>query len=123
MVCGLLDGLDALGRAVRRGRAGRLVLVGGGARSAAYRQILADLSGRAVHVAAEAEHVAAGAAVQAAAVLHQRPAAETGGRVGTLAAGDEVEPGPGATAARDDVRAAYAARRDAGGLTVPSTVA
>ena len=109
VVCGLLDGLDALA-AQCTVDAGRLVLVGGGARSPAYRQILADLSGRAVHVAAEAEHVAAGAAVQAAAVLHQRPAAELVAAWG-LAAGDEVEPGPGATAATD-VRAAYAARRD-----------
>ena len=89
-----------------RSTTGRLVLVGGGARSAAYRQILADLSGRPVHVAAEAEHVATGAAVQAASVLHQRPAAELVAAWG-LAAGEAVEPGPGAAAAAD-VRAAYA---------------
>ena len=54
--------------------AGRLVLIGGGARSAAYRQLLADLRARAVTVPAELERgVAAGACVQAAAVLHQRP--------------------------------------------------
>ena len=47
--------------AVAETGAGRLVLVGGGARSAAYRQVLADLSGRAVTVPAELEHVAAGA--------------------------------------------------------------
>ena len=108
-MCGLLDGLDALAVTCPVDT-GRLVLVGGGARSAAYRQILADLSGRPVHVAAEAEHVAAGAAVQAASVLHQRPAAEIVAAWG-LAAGEEVEPGPGAAAAAD-VRAAYAARRD-----------
>ena len=86
------------------------MLVGGGARSAAYRQILADLSGRPVHVAAEDEHVAAGAAVQAASVLHQRPAAEIVEAWG-LAASEQVDPGPG-TAAAAEVRAAYAARRD-----------
>jgi xylulokinase len=75
VVCGLLDGLDALAAAgVDTG--GRLVLVGGGARSRAYRQVLADLSGRAVAVPSGSEHVAAGACVQAAAVLHGHPAAE-----------------------------------------------
>ena len=110
VVCGLLDGLDALG-AVAETDAGRLVLVGGGARSAAYRQLLADLSGRAVTVPAELEHVAAGACVQAAAVLHQRPPEQVSA-AWDLSAGTVVEPGPGASAAAD-VRAAYAARRDA----------
>lgn len=75
VVCGLLDGLDALAAAgVDTG--GRLVLVGGGARSHAYRQVLADLSGRAVGVPSGSEHVAAGACVQAAAVLHGRAVTE-----------------------------------------------
>lgn len=75
VVCGLLDGLDALAAAgVATG--GRLVLIGGGARSRAYRQVLADCSARPVVVPAGAEHVAAGACVQAAAVLHGRPVAE-----------------------------------------------
>ena len=50
---------------------GRLVVTGGGARSAAYRQLLADLTGRPVHVVDQPETAAAGAAVQAAAVHHQ----------------------------------------------------
>ena len=87
------------------------LLVGGGARSAAYRQLLADLAGRAVTVPAELEHVAAGACVQAAAVLHQRPPEQVSA-AWDLSAGTVVEPGPGASAAAD-VRAAYAARRDA----------
>jgi len=49
---------------------GRLVVTGGGARSAAYRQLLADLTGRPVHVVDQQETAAAGAAVQAAAVHH-----------------------------------------------------
>jgi xylulokinase len=75
VLCGLLDGLDALRRA---GVAvdGRLVLAGGGARSAAFRQVLADLSGRPVEVLGEEELVARGACVQAAAVLHGRDVLE-----------------------------------------------
>ena len=50
VVCGLLDGLDALSAFAPAD--GRLILVGGGARSRAYRQVLADLSGRTVLVPA-----------------------------------------------------------------------
>jgi xylulokinase len=71
VVCGLLDGLDALARAGAR-MDGRLIVTGGGAKSPAYRQLLADLSGRPVHTADLAESAAAGAAVQAAAVLQGR---------------------------------------------------
>jgi xylulokinase len=68
VIHGLLDGLDALhGQGI--GRDGRLVLTGGGARSRAIRQVLADLSGRPVEVHADGEMVARGAAVQAAATL------------------------------------------------------
>jgi len=69
VICGLLDGLDAL-RSAGVATDGRLVLVGGGARSIAYRQVLADLAARPVVVPHAAEHVAAGACVQAAAALH-----------------------------------------------------
>ena len=48
---------------------GRVLLTGGGARSAAYRQLLADLIGREVLLADADEATARGAAVQAAAVL------------------------------------------------------
>ncbi len=48
VICGLLDGLDAL--AAFAPCDGRLVVVGGGARSAGYRRVLADLTGRAVVV-------------------------------------------------------------------------
>jgi xylulokinase len=69
VVCGLLDGLDALAATGVR-TDGRLLLVGGGSHSRAYRQLLADLAGRPVLVPTEPELVAAGACVQAAAVLH-----------------------------------------------------
>lgn len=69
VVCGLLDGLDAL-EAAGVDCSGALHLVGGGARSGAYRQLVADLAQRPVVVPSGDEHVAAGACVQAAAVLH-----------------------------------------------------
>ena len=75
VVCGLLDGLDALVRLGVR-TDGRLIVTGGGARSPAYRQLLADLSGRPVFASEITETAAAGAAVQAAAVLLGRTAAD-----------------------------------------------
>jgi xylulokinase len=113
VVCGLLDGLDAL--AAFAPADGRLILVGGGARSQAYRQVLADLSGRAVLVPRAAEQVATGACVQAAAVATGADPNDVADRW-KLGDGDTVEPGPAATASAD-VRAAYASLRDA---TAPS---
>lgn len=66
VACGLLDALDAL-----RGFApvtGRVVMTGGGARSAALQAVLAGLIDEPVVLAGVEEAVAAGAAVQAAAV-------------------------------------------------------
>ena len=60
VVCGLLDGLDALARFAPVD--GRLLLAGGGAHSRAYRQVLADLSGRAVLVPRSDQQVATGRA-------------------------------------------------------------
>ncbi len=71
VVCGLLDALDALD-AAHVDTGGRLLLVGGGARSPAYRRIVADLAQRSVTIPRGDEAVALGACVQAAAVLHQR---------------------------------------------------
>lgn len=107
VVCGLLDGLDALADAgVEVG--GRLVLVGGGARSARYRQVLADLSGREVLVPDADELVATGACVQAAAVATGATPDEVAQAWG-LGSGRPVAPDPGVDVAA--VRAAYAARR------------
>ena len=69
--------------------------------------MLADLSGRTVLVPDATEHVAAGACVQAAAVLHGRPPDEVA-RAWELGAGHSVEPAAGAdrTEIRDRYRAA-----------------
>ena len=119
VVCGLLDGVDALHDAgvesVRSGGDGRLVLVGGGARSPAYRQILADLSGRPVTVPATDELVALGACVQAASVHHGRSAAEVAD-AWSLRAGHVTEPTDAGREAAAEVRAGYAevSRRSSG---------
>ncbi len=90
VVCGILDGLDALGAVGIPTGGGRLFLVGGGARSLAVRRVLADLSERPVTVPAGDEHVARGACVQAAAAagLGTEDAAAAWG----LGAGTVVEP-------------------------------
>ncbi|MGI9578372.1 MAG: xylulokinase [Microthrixaceae bacterium] len=67
---GLIAGRDAL-RASGVPADGRVFLVGGGARSAAYRTRLAELLGCAVRTPAEDESVAAGAALQAAVVADE----------------------------------------------------
>ncbi|HUF98841.1 MAG TPA: xylulokinase [Ilumatobacter sp.] len=105
VLCGLLDGIDAL-RAVGAACNGRLFLVGGGARSVAYRQRLADLSGQPVVVPHTDETVATGAAVQAAVVANEEPFADVVGRW-KLGAGDTVWPAIDAW----DRRARYAADR------------
>jgi xylulokinase len=107
VVCGLLDGLDALSQPAST--SGRLLLLGGGARSQAFRRVLADLSGRPVLVPDDAEQVAAGACVQAAAVATKEDPADIADRWG-LGTGTVVEPGPDAAAAAE-VRAAYASLR------------
>lgn len=72
---GLLSGLDAISESgVPTG--GTLVAVGGGARSKAYLQLLADLTGRPVQTISEPEATARGASLQALALLRRRPLAE-----------------------------------------------
>lgn len=105
VLCGLLDGLDAL-RDAGVAADGRLHLIGGGARSAAYRQRAADLHHAPIAVPDTDETVATGAAVQAAAIYARRPIAELSEAWG-LGAGTVVEPTADGTA----VRAAYAAAR------------
>lgn len=69
VINGLLAGVDALARC-GVDTSGRVLAVGGGARSALYRQVLADLSNRRVITLDPAiDRVAVGAAAQAAAVL------------------------------------------------------
>lgn len=67
VICGLLDGVSALEESGAI-LDGRLLLVGGGARSVAYRQRLADISRREVLIPENEESVAVGAALQAAVV-------------------------------------------------------
>lgn len=71
VLLGLLRG-EACMNAAGIATSGKVLITGGGARSAAYRQILADLTGREVAIADPAdanEATARGAAIQAAAVL------------------------------------------------------
>ncbi|MFA5785512.1 MAG: xylulokinase [Actinomycetota bacterium] len=105
VVCGLLDGLDAMGAAGVETSRGRLFLVGGGSRSIAYRRVVADLAGRIVTVPEEREHVAAGACVQAAAVLHGKQPAEVAEAWG-FGGGETVEPDLGVD--RESIRGRYA---------------
>ncbi len=107
VVCNLLEGVDALTRAGDP-ESTRVFIVGGGARSAAFRQITADLTGRPVIVPAEDELVACGAALQAAAVLNGSNFGELA-RAWQLGTGVIVEPDEAVD--RLAIRAAYAMAR------------
>ena len=72
VLCGLLEGLDLLAKQGIR-LDGRFILTGGAARSKAFRQTLADLTGEPIWIATVAEAAAAGAGVQAAAALFGEP--------------------------------------------------
>jgi xylulokinase len=79
VLCGLLEGLDLLiKQKVRLNR--HFILTGGAARSKAFRQTLADLTGEPIWIAAISEAAAAGAAVQAAAALCAEPASKVARR-------------------------------------------
>jgi xylulokinase len=111
VVCNLFGGVDSLVRGERTSGQ-RVFLIGGGARSAAYRQIVADLLGSPVIVPSESELVAAGAAAQAAALLHGC-SFDALAQAWNLGAGDVVEPDDSVD--RAAVRAAFseAMERDA----------
>lgn len=83
-VLSLLDALELIDGA--SDGAAPLVLIGGGARGAAWQEVAGRLSGRPLEIPAAAELVALGAAVQAAAVLDgedlQATARRFGGRAG-----------------------------------------
>jgi xylulokinase len=112
VVCGLLDGLDALSAVGVPTDGGRLVLVGGGARSVAYRHVVASLSGRPVTVPDPDEIVSAGAALQAAVAVSGAGVEEITEAWG-LRGGSLVGPGPDAEAS-GEVRRRYADARDGG---------
>ncbi len=102
VVCSLLDGVDALrsaGASVDR----NLYLIGGGAKSAAYRQVAADLHDAPVIVPTVSETVAAGACVQAAWMVGHE-IGEIAGEWG-LGEGETIEPSSGSNASA--VRTAY----------------
>lgn len=109
VICGLLEGLEALGVAGVPTGGGRLVLVGGGARSVAYRQVLATLAGRPVTVPTHGEIVSAGAALQAAVLVAD---ADPDGVADAwhLREGESTVPGPD-VAMSDEVRRRFATAR------------
>jgi xylulokinase len=108
VVCGLLDALDAMRDAGVPTDEGRIVVVGGGARSAVYPQLIADLLGRSVEVPPPDEYVARGACIQAVAAHAGRDVAAVAYE---WAPADTrlVEPNPSVDAAA--VRDAYRAVR------------
>jgi xylulokinase len=109
VACGLLDALDAL-----RAHAvvtGRVVLTGGGANSAALRAVLAGLIDRPLALAGIDQAVAAGAAVQAAAVVERVDHATIQQRWGL---GDERGEGAIEPVDSGNLRERYAELRDSG---------
>ncbi|GIH27474.1 xylulokinase [Acrocarpospora phusangensis] len=88
MLCGLGDALDALGITPNR-----ILLIGGGARSAAVRQIAPSVFGCSVRVPPPGEYVADGAARQAAWLLAGTPEPPEWAAGETV--GYEGEPTPG----------------------------
>ena len=98
MLCGLLNGVDAL-RRVGATVDGRVFLIGGGSRSIAYRQRCADLLGQTITVPDSDETVAAGAAVQAAAVIGGDPL-DVVSASWSLGSGTDVSPIADGTAIR-----------------------
>lgn len=90
---GLIRGMEAIEECgVALG--GRVIAIGGGARSPAYTRILADLLGRPVEVVREPEATARGACLQAKLLLDGVPV-EEGARRFTPQAESIVEPVPG----------------------------
>jgi xylulokinase len=111
VVCGILDGLDALQQTGVAGLLeGRLLLVGGGARLGAFGRVLADLAQRPVTVPSDDEPAAVGACVQAAAVLLGRPPGEVAS-AWDLGQGQVIDPTLDPSTA-EAVRAAYGRARD-----------
>lgn len=106
VLSGLLGGVAAL-RSVGATIDGRVFLVGGGARSGAYRQRLADLLGQDVVIPDTDETVAAGAAAQAAVVVSGDSFEDFAGRWG-LGAGSVVAPARDASSVLARYRAATA---------------
>jgi xylulokinase len=110
VLCGLADGLDAL---VAQGfDVERIVLIGGGARSAAIRGIAPAVFGRPVFVPPPGEYVADGAARQAAWMLETAQSSGTRADLGPPPAWKLGEIKTYETDAAPWVRARYAEVRD-----------
>ncbi len=90
VVCGLLEGLDAL-LALGVEPTGRYFLIGGGSRSTAFQRVAADLIGHEIQVPATDQAVATGACLQAAALISGESFAEIADRW-ELGAGLRVAP-------------------------------
>ena len=108
VVCNLLGGADSLTTGDRPA-GDRVFLIGGGARSTAYQQIVADLLGSPVTIPSEPELVASGAAVQAAALFHGC-GFDALAEAWNLGAGTVIE--PNASVDRAAVRAAFSETAD-----------
>ena len=109
VLCGLLDGLDELSK--HADTSGRMLLVGGGAHSLAYRQVLADLTGREIVTSTIDQAVAMGACVQAAATLLGRDPAEL--RSDWLVGTEHITlPDPAAASKSEEIRSRYQQLRD-----------
>ena len=104
VVCNLLSAAEVLGPVT-----GRVFLIGGGARSAAYRRVVADLVGRPVVVPTESELVAAGASVQAAAVCSGRDFEEINRTWGS-GSGETIEPDDAVD--RESIQSTYQSQVD-----------
>jgi xylulokinase len=111
VICSLLDAFDAL-LATGIPTPERVLLVGGGAQSAAYSTLLGSYCSIPVEVPAVDEAVASGACVQAAATLTGEAQAEIAAAWGLTATRPVEEVGELVRAA-PEVRAAYATLRDA----------
>lgn len=81
-VVSLLDALHDIEDAGARDAGRPIVLVGGGARGPAWREVVGRLSGRPIEIPRTEEAVALGAAVQAAACLTGEPLADVARRFG-----------------------------------------
>lgn len=106
---GLLNGLDLI---LDRAHLRRIVLIGGGARSAQWRQLLADASGVDIHVPVEEESGCLGAAMQAQfawSYRHGTPGsfADICGRSVRLDETKTAIANPALRAQYDEARAAY----------------
>ena len=112
VLCNLLEAADALA-AVGVSGAGELRLVGGGAKSPAYQQILADLHQGPIRIPDDDEAPATGAAVQAAAVAGGDSIDDVTDRWALRDGGQQIDPTAEDASARERYREAAAGYQQA----------